>query len=266
MRDVGNTKLWMNLAGVFVILALIIVFAISSYFPPNAPDTTAITDEQRPAIEDIVREYLLQNPEIIRDSLIELDRRDQLAQADIQQQAITQYSDLIFSSDTDFVVGNPNGDVTLVEYFDYNCGFCRRAVADLDRLLQEDPNLRVVLKEFPVLGQESIEAARVAIASIGQGKYMAFHKALFDAPGAVNGARALEIAEQLGMDPVQLAASANQPAKNQIISTTVQIATALGINGTPSYIIGNQLVVGAVGYDALKAAIDTERERVNAGS
>lgn len=267
MSNLSQTKLWAGGIGLAIIVSLITAFAMSTINQqPTASANVVLTDQSRPEIQEIVREYLLQNPEVVRDSLIELERRDQVAQADQQQRAIELHRDDLFNSADDVVVGNPNGDITLVEFFDYNCGFCKRALADLNRLLEEDPNLRVVLKEFPVLSQGSVETARVSIASRDQGKYLELHRALFDVRGALDGARALEAAEALGLDKEQLSASANETKKNEIISNNLQVATALGINGTPSYVIGDQLVIGAVGYDQLKATIEAERERLKAGS
>ncbi|MBZ0217924.1 MAG: DsbA family protein [Fimbriimonadaceae bacterium] len=267
MGNLSQTKLWAGATALAIVVAFITALTMNA-LSPQVPvvNHAAVIDGSRPAIQDIVRDYLLQNPEIVRDSLIELERRDQIAEASQQQQAIADNRDQIFNSETDVVVGNPNGDITLVEFFDYNCGFCKRALADLNRLLEDDPNLRVVLKEFPVLSQGSIEAARVSIASADQGKYLELHRALFDQRGAIDGARALEVAETLGLDADRLAAAASEPKKNEIIANTLQIATALGINGTPSYVIGDQLVIGAVGYDQLKATIEAERERLKAGS
>ena len=266
MRNSSQTIIWTGLASLFVVLALIVVYAISSIAPLSEKDDAALIDQQRPVIEDIVREYLLQNPEIVRDSLIELERRDQVALAQQQENAIAENSDLIFNSRADFVTGNPNGDVTLVEFFDYNCGFCRRALADLHKLLEEDTNLRVVLKEFPVLSQGSNESARISMSAIDEADYLQFHDALFAVRGGVNGEKALEVARNMGLDVEKLGEDAKLPEKTATLAATLEVATALGINGTPSYIIGNQLVVGAVGYDQLKEIIDAERAKLQASN
>jgi len=266
MNETSQFKIWMGAAGIFVALALIVVFALSSVTQPEPEDDAAIIAGQKEAIGDIVRDYLLDHPEVVRDSLIELERREQVAQSEQQKQAIVENREQIFHSPDDFVAGNPNGDVTLVEYFDYNCGFCRRAVADLNRLLEDDPNLRVVLKEFPVLNQGSIEAARLSMAAIKQGKYMAFHRALFEVEGGVDAQQALRVAAELGMDVDEMTQYASDNARVDVISANLRIASQLGINGTPSYVIGEQLVVGAVGYDQLKAVIEEERAKLKAGS
>ena len=209
-----------------------------------------------------VHEYILANPEIVREALLELEAREVAAQAAQQQMAITQYAQLIFNSETDFVTGNPDGDVTLVEFFDYNCGFCRRALSDLDRLLEEDPNLRVVLKEFPVLGPGSIAAAKVSMAAIGEEGFYEFHRQLLIRPGGVDGNAAIEVAEAAGMDATRVLADSEDQSIVNTLSETLQMAQALGINGTPSYVIGSQLVIGAVGYEELKQRIAEERARL----
>lgn len=174
---------------------------------------------------------------------------------------IAQNANSIFKSEYDFVVGNPDGDITLVEYFDYNCGFCKRALEDLERLLAEDPDLRVVLKEFPVLGPGSIEAAKISAAATDEENFFEFHTQLLRNPGNVDGAAALAAAATAGMDASAIATEAEARDVVNNIGETLQVARQIGINGTPSYIIGGKLIVGAVGYDELKQHIADERAR-----
>lgn len=153
--------------------------------PAGTPSLAETAPLAKADVEKIVRDYLLENPEVIREALEELERRD-IAKADeARAQTLSSVSDILFNSTRQVELGNPDGDVTLVEFFDYNCGYCKRAMADMDRLLKEDPNLRVVLKEFPVLGQGSVEAAQVAAAlnHIAPAKYAEFHRELMGIPG-----------------------------------------------------------------------------------
>ncbi len=246
--------------GLRIALALLLAVASIMYVSERTPLAAQTMDQSD--IGPLIRDYLLANPEVVRDALVELERRDVAAQAAQQQMAISQYAEQIFYSDRDFVTGNLDGDVTLVEFFDYNCGFCRRAMSDLTRLLDEDPDLRVVLKEFPVLGPKSIAAAKISAASINEEQFFEFHKRLLQNPGGADGMSALEIAREAGLDVARIQIEAEDQSTVDTLTDTLQMAQILGINGTPSYVVGNQLVVGAVGYDELKRRIAEERARL----
>lgn len=239
------------MAAAFAVVALAIMPARAAGF-----DAT-----QRDEIGAIVKEYLLQHPEVIRDAMVELDRKQQAAEADARKESVSKYSDTLLNSSRQVVLGNPKGDVTLVEFFDYNCGYCKRAHADMQKLIDEDSNLRVVLKEFPVLGPGSEEAARVAVIvnQIAPEKYKAFHDELLMSRGEVNGARALAVAADVGLDPAAIKAKLSEPEIAATINESYSLAQALGINGTPSYVVQNDVVIGAVGYDALKSKIKSIR-------
>ncbi len=156
------------------------------------------------------------------------------------------------------MLGNPHGKVTLVEFFDYNCTYCRRAEADMKKLIDGDSNLRVVLKQFPVLGPGSVEAAKVAVAlhMTAPDKYAAFHDALLAEPGQVNGAKALAVAASLGIDPAALKAKLDSDEVKKTIGESYDLAGRLNLTGTPSYVTHKEVIVGAVGYDTLKTKID----------
>lgn len=217
----------------------------------------------RADVETIVREYLVAHPEVIREALEELERREVAKANEARAQMLSSMSDVLLNSTRQVELGNPKGDVTLVEFFDYNCGYCKRAMADVIQLLDEDKNLRVVLKEFPVLGQGSVEAARVAIAvnEIAPGKYMDFHKELLGGRGQANEARALDAVAKVGLDPEAVAAAMNSSDEvSATIEEVYSLANRLGLTGTPSFVVGNEVVMGAVGYDALKTRIAAVRD------
>jgi protein-disulfide isomerase len=159
------------------------------------------------------------------------------------------------------VLGNPSGDVTLVEFFDYNCGYCRRAHADMTRLISEDGKLRVVLKEFPVLGPASMEAAQIAIAVniIAPEKYGEFHDKMLADRAQASANRAIAVAESMGIDGAKLREAVKNDTVGKTIEEVYSMANALGLTGTPSYVLGDEVVVGAVGYDELKSKIDAVR-------
>jgi protein-disulfide isomerase len=193
----------------------------------------------------------------------ELDKRQTVAQAEKHKAAIKQYSDALFSSPRQVVLGNPNGNVTFVEFFDYNCGYCKRAMDDMLTLLKDDPKLKVVLKEFPVLGPGSVEAAQVAVAVHMQDKtgkkYLEFHQKLLGGRGEANKARALAVAKDIGLDMARLDKDMASPDVKAALQESFKLAEALGLNGTPSYVIGDNVVVGAVGLEALREKVNTSR-------
>ena len=228
---------------------------------PFSDATTALDDRQIAAVQQIIRDHLMANPEIIREAIDELQRKEQNAELVAQIEVISADRERIFASSRQVVIGNPQGDVTLVEFFDYNCGYCKRALADMKRLIEEDSNLRIVLKEFPVLGDSSVEAANVAIAvnMIAPDMYQEFHFALLSAPGQVDGSRALAVAEEIGIDLTELQNTIPLPEVQATISEVYEIANSLSLTGTPSYVTAKEVVIGAVGYETLKARIEEAR-------
>ncbi|GLQ09676.1 outer membrane protein [Devosia yakushimensis] len=213
--------------------------------------------ELNPLIED----YLMSDPKILQRMSVALDSTLQGEQRQQATTAIASMRDKIFNDPDQVVLGNPDGDVTLVEFFDYNCGYCRSALPDLATLLAEDPNLRVVLKEFPILSNESIDAARIAVL-VGKADvdYWSFHEALFSSRGQVDKGVALAAASELGLSPVNLEMQMGEPRVSQAIQTSYEIAKALNITGTPTYIIGNEIIPGAIGIDELRSRIANIRE------
>jgi len=224
----------------------------------------AISPSDKPEIEKIIREYLLANPEVLRDAMMELQRREAEAESKERAAAVKKNEKLIFESPRGVVVGNRQGDVTVVEFFDYNCGYCKRALEDMMTLMKDDPKIKFVLKEFPVLGPGSIEAAQVAVAVRMQDKdgkkYLDFHQRLLANRGQVDGARARAAAKEAGADMTQLERDLKSDEIKATLVESHQLADALGINGTPSYIIGGDVVPGAVGADKLRSHIASVRK------
>ena len=235
---------------------------------PAAPVASApLTETQVATVREIIRDHLIANPEIVRDAIDELQRKEQEAEAVAQVATISADKDRLFTSSRQVVLGNPQGDVTLVEFFDYNCGYCKRAHADMKRLIEEDKNLRFVLKEFPVLGDGSVEAAHVgaAVNLVAPDRYFAFHDALIAERGEVNGERALAVASDLGMDLAKLRETMSSDEVKETIAEVYDLANKLSLTGTPSYVTPREVVVGAVGYDALKASIEEVRACATTG-
>ena len=227
---------------------------------PAAAPASTMSAGQRGEIEGVIRNYLLTHPEIIKEALIELQRKEKAEEAAARARIVEDTNGKLFNSPHHAVVGNPAGTVTVVEFFDYNCGFCKRALDDLTKLMKADPNLKVVLKDFPVLGPKSVEAAQVAVAARKQlkaDKFFDFHSKLIMQKGQIGRAEALAVAKSVGADMTKLAADMEDPSVREAIAETMQIGDSLGLTGTPSYVIGKEVVVGAVGYDELKQHVDT---------
>ena len=223
----------------------------------------SIPDAQRSEIEKIVREYLVQHPEVLQEAMSALEKKQAADEAVKNKAAIKENAEAIFSSPRQVNTGNPQGDVTFVEFFDYNCGYCKRAMADMFDMIKHDPKLKVVLKEFPVLGPGSVEAARVAVAVRMQDKtgkkYMDFHQKLFNTRGQADKAKALAAAKDAGMDMTRLERDMASDEVKQTLSENLDLAEKLGLNGTPSYVIGSNVIVGAVGLDKLKESVNAAR-------
>ncbi len=244
-------------------LRLLAAVAAAALLMTPAPSRAqSFSDSQRGEIEKIIKDYLVKHPEVLEEASAELDKRKQAAEAEKARTQIKNHSAAIFDSPHQVTVGNTKGDVTLVEFFDYNCGFCKRALSDLTTIMKDDPKLRVVLKEFPVLGPGSIEAAKVAVAVRMQDagkKYFDFHLKLLGGRGQADLARALAAAKEAGFDMARIQKDMTSPEVNASIDENMKLAEALGLNGTPSYVVGNEVVVGAVGLEALKEKVNLAR-------
>ena len=222
-----------------------------------------IDSTQRGEIEKIVREYLLAHPEVLQEAMMELEKRQTAMEAQRHQAAVKDNAKELFSSSRQVVLGNPQGNVTMVEFFDYNCGYCKRAMDDMMSLLKNDRNLKVVLKEFPVLGPGSTEAAKVAVAVRMQDKtgkkYLEFHQKLLTGRGQADRARALAVAKEVGLDMARLEKDLKSDEIDATLAESMKLAEALGLNGTPSYVVGPDVVVGAVGLKTLKERVNSAR-------
>ena len=244
-----------------ILFATTLLLATPALAPTRAEPLSA---DQRGEIETIIRNYLVQHPEVLQDAMAELEKRQQAAEAEKHRTAVKENTEALFSSPHQVVLGNPQGNVTMVEFFDYNCGYCKRALTDMLGLLKSDANLKFVLKEFPVLGEGSVEAARVAVAvrmqdSTGK-KYVEFHQKLLGGRGPADKMRALAVAKEVGLDMTRIEKDMGSDEVKRTIDENMKLADALGVSGTPSYVVGHEVVMGAVGLDALKEKIEAERK------
>lgn len=225
---------------------------------PASATAQEFNERQREELGKIIREYLIENPEVLREAIQVLERRQKETEETAAKQAIVEQAKEIYRSEADLVAGNPNGGVTMAEFFDYNCPYCKRAMPDVLKLIETDKDLRVVLKEWPILGEDSIYGAKAALASRRQGKYWEFHKALM-AERRVNEASVTEVAKRVGLDVEQLKADMNAPEVQEVIDRNMKLAEALGLRGTPAFLIGEQLLPGAMPFRVLEQAIATVR-------
>jgi protein-disulfide isomerase len=246
-------------------MAFLVAAAIALALPAaTGAQAQSFSADQREEIGNIIKDYLLTHPEVMQDVMAELDKRQQAADAEKHRAAVVENKATLFSSPHQVVLGNPQGNVTMVEFFDYNCGFCKRALSDMLDLIKTDNNLKFVLKEFPVLGEGSVEAARVAVAARMQDasgkKYIEFHQKLLGGRGAADKTRALAVAKEVGFDMPRLEKDMGSDEVKKTIDEDMKLADALGVSGTPSYVVGDEVVVGAVGLDALREKIAAERK------
>jgi protein-disulfide isomerase len=202
----------------------------------------------------------MKNPEVIRDAMQELDRRQAEQESQAQQSAIKDNAGAIYRTSHDLVAGNPDGKVTIVEFFDYNCGYCKRAFKDVMTMIEKDKDVRIVMKEFPILGPGSTYAARAALASREQGKYLEFHLAMLGYNGKIDEETVNTIAQENGLDVDKLHKDMEAASIFEALQQNMQLAETLKINGTPAFIIDQTLIPGAIGYAALAATVDEVRK------
>lgn len=251
----------MTFRPVVMAIAGALAAALLAFTLPPPSHAAEFSKPQTSAIEKIVHDYLVQHPEVIEEAIRALQQRQQAAATAQQRAAVQAHAKEVFSAPDHVVLGNPKGNVTFVEFFDYNCGYCKHAMGDMLTLLKTDPNLKVLLKEYPILGPGSVEAAKVAVAVRMQApqKYLEFHTKLLGGRGHADKARALAVAKEIGLNMAEVRKDMNSPAVEKMLSTDVSLGQTLGLNGTPSYIIGDNVVVGAVGLNELKQKIANAR-------
>ena len=211
----------------------------------DAPTPSAFTPAQRKELETIIKDILLNNPEIMLEVQNALESKMDKIQAERMAVAIKEHATELYRPTGSPIVGNVKGDVPVIEFFDYNCGYCKKALTEVTQLMDKDKKVRVIMKEFPILAKGSEEASRVALAAKMQGKYWEFHRAMLESQGQANEASALRIAEKLGLDMARLKKDMASPEVKKEIDDTRQLATKMGIQGTPHFIVGDRIIAGA---------------------
>jgi protein-disulfide isomerase len=235
------------------------MIGVAAFVPAGLAAADEFTPAQKQEMGDFIKDYLIHNPDVLRAAIEALDKHDKDVAESDRQKAVVDQAGPLFSSKFQADVGNPNGTATLVEFFDYNCHYCKGALPDMARLMKDDPNLKLVLKDFPVLGPGSVEAARVASAVRKQlpgDRFWDFHTKLLGMHGPIGKAEALAVAKEMGLDMDRLDKDMADPQIDAGLQQIMSMADALQINGTPSFVVGQEVVVGAVGYDQLKEKLD----------
>ena len=223
---------------------------------PLASFADSLSEER---VKELVLEAIRENPGIVIEAIQMIEERQEAAKAFEAKQILTSNRDALERDPNAPVLGNPNGDVTVVEFFDYNCPYCKRVKPHMEALLAADKNVRVVYREWPILGEGSVFAARAALASREQGKYDEFHWAMMDMKGRVGEANVMQAAEKLGIDTAQLRRDMDSPKINEHIETSMRLARSLGFNGTPSFVIGEALAPGLIEADQMIELVNQAR-------
>ena len=249
-----------NLRGAWRGVACAVAVAVSGAAPVQA---ASFTPDQKGELGGIIKDYLMTHPEVLRDALTELDNHEKQAEADSRRKTLAEIGSKLADGPDSLIIGNPGGKVTLVEFFDYNCGYCKRALGDLDRLMKANKDLRVVLRDFPILSSNSVDASLVALAAHNQftgDKYWDFHRKLLGTRSTVGRQQALDTAKAMGADMDKLEKDASDPKTRAAIQDSLNTAQSLALNGTPSYIVGDDAIVGAQGFDEISKRLDNVRK------
>ncbi len=227
----------------------------------SAAPAVALDEQQKKEMGAFIREYLIENPEVLIEAQNALEAKQQSKRVEQSMKGIADNRQQIFSSPTDITLGNPKGDVTVVEFFDYNCGYCKRALSDMDDILAKDKNIRFILKEFPILGPDSLAAHRVAnaVRLLAPEKYAQFHRTLLGSEEHASEATAVAVAVSLGLNEAAIRKSMTEKPNDDIVRQAYQLANSIGITGTPTYILGDEAVFGAVGSDIIEEKVANVR-------
>jgi protein-disulfide isomerase len=243
----------------FVVAALVAALAAASWRVGAAVAADPAPSAQRQQIEQIVHDYIMAHPDVLVSSLRQAEDKIHKDDDIRASKAVAEHKTEVFNDPATPVGGNPRGDVTVVEFFDYRCPYCKQVEPSLEKMLHQDPQLRLVYKEFPILGPASVTAARAALAAKAQGKYDQFHAAMMEARGTITEDAVYRVAGSVGLDIDKLKRDMTAPAVSQALKSNLKLADALDIHGTPAFVIGDKVVPGAIDLDALKGMVSSAR-------
>ena len=242
-------------------LALAVPLLTAAVVAPVHAQTSDFSAAQKTAIEQIVRDYLMKNPQIIFEAARSFQEQQQRQRDDEAKAQLMALSSEVFRDPAAPVWGNPQGDVTVVEFFDYQCGYCKSVLEDVRQLIKADPKVRFVFKEYPILGPNSVVAARAALAAREQGKYVEFHNALMETKGQLDQATIERVGRSVGLDVERLKRDMAKPEIDQALRRNRQLGDALNIQGTPAFIVGNEIAPGALDFEKLREMVAEARKK-----
>jgi protein-disulfide isomerase len=232
--------------------------ALAADAPAPAPKSS-FTPAQRAEMNKLIHSYIVEHPEVITEAVQALQAKDEKERAEKQKKALVAKNKELHESAEGTVIGNPKGDVTLVEFFDYNCGYCKSMFPSVMETLKEDGKVRLVLKEFPILGPSSMTASKAALASVKQGKYSEFHVALMSHKGHLSDDTVMKIAKDTGLDVAKLQADMKSDDVMKVVDKNHDLGRDLDINGTPWLMVGETVAPGAIEKAKLKEMIAKAR-------
>lgn len=244
-------------------LTLVATFAVLFGSQAFALEMTELSESDRSAFRDEIRAYLLENPEVIMEAIQVLKDRDAASEAQNDVALVQSNADGLFNSKTDWVGGNKDGDITIVEFMDYRCSYCKKANAEVAELIKSDGNIRFVLKEYPILGEQSDLASRFAIAVHqigGDDAYIAAHEALMVMRADITAPALEKIATGLGLDPIAINVRMNTPEVAAVIAENRKLGDAMRISGTPTFVVQKSLLRGYVPLDGMRQIVADERK------
>ncbi|MEM9972978.1 MAG: DsbA family protein [Pseudomonadota bacterium] len=239
-------------------LMMTAALALALATPASALDLEAMSDAERAAFGEAVREYLLENPQVLMEAIAVLEEQQAADAATAELTMVSENADAIFNDGHSFIGGNPEGDVTVVEFIDYRCSFCRRAHPEMDELVESDGKIRKIVKEFPILGPDSVEASRFAIATLqteGPDAYAAVNDALMVRRGSFDRGALERMGTDLGLDGAAIVAKMDAPAVTAVIEENRALAQRLQIGGTPTFVVGERMVRGYLPLDEMRGAV-----------
>ncbi|MDX8477961.1 DsbA family protein [Mesorhizobium sp. VK24D] len=241
---------------------MLLIAGLAGWFllnPGARQPAIAAGETSQDQLDQRIHDYILAHPEVLMEALQKLEERQREAGAAAVRAALSKHADDLFRDRDTPVGGNPQGDVTMVEFFDYNCPYCRQVAPIVDQAMADDPKLRIAYKEFPILGPDSVFAAKAALAAGRQGKYLELHKALYGSRTRVTEAAVLKIAAETGIDVPRMQSDMQRPEIQALIDRNVELAQALGITGTPGFVVGDQIYPGATDLATMKKLIEQAR-------
>jgi len=239
----------------------LLILGIMGTVPNQGFAEEGLTGKQKQEIEKLVHQYILDNPEVIIQTIDRMQAREELAKKERAKQTLAASKDLLLNNPDDPIGGNPEGDVTVVEFFDYRCGYCKRVFPSVMKTIEDDKNVRYVFKEFPILGPESVFASKAALATwrLDKTKYHNFHSAMMTVRGNLTKEMVFKIAAKAGVNVVALAEEMESPEIEKTLRDTYELANSLNITGTPAFVIGNEVIPGAIDLGSLKRLISEAR-------